>query len=480
MTRSGPSWAHTAQLHRPSVLRVLSVSIMLVLTLALGVGAALGLSQTTASLPLDIELHPGSNGADLPMAIENLYPGASAQHSLVIGLAPNSISAHPKMTVENRVDHLNRFGRAGELSRNLQMTVSTALIVPGSACPPAIAPSPVASALLADFYEDEHVVELLDRALTRSEALCVVFDLSMPFTAGNETQGARTTFDLRFIVEQDVMPTREVKHIAIDVLTEFAHEQTDSKERDRILKAVQHIRNSLLPEYWIDDTHLSERGKKAFHGERRAAHDLLKKYVQTQAVRDVADWLVAVDRELALVAIEEAQEYLDDAADDVEASGSSKAVRRLRDAAGELAKAIDHLASGDQRRDDQDLAKSIDEYRKAWERAQKADERVSEALVEAGLHRRVAADAVAAAEARLAQAKIDVAAAAGLPANSMRKAEAALAKAEERLASAQAWLALGDSATGTEAAKHYREAHRQAQSAIKEILRALRELRNLP
>ncbi len=307
--------------------RVIAVGGSLVLLLALGVGAARAyLTTPPLTMPLSITIEAGDGGVAVPIDIDGLYPGASDEHVFRVSTGSTSISADPTVLIDNLIDWEDGCvhpevaegddcgEREGELSQDLLVTVSTVAVPLVADCAVATYTEVQPATTLAELADGtDDLIALLDRALTRTEALCVRFGFELPWESGNETQSDRSTFDLTFTVEQDTTPSREVKDIAIEQLLLFADAPANAKERNQILKAVEHIEKSLLPEYWIDDDRLSEKGKKVFYEERKAAYDLLKKYVVTQQVRDVSLWLAAVDEHLALAAQETAHDYREDA-----------------------------------------------------------------------------------------------------------------------------------------------------------------------
>ena len=88
----------------------------------------------------------------------------------------------------------------------------------------------------------------------------------------------------------------------------------------RITKAIESIEDSLNPAYWVDDFHLTDRGKKVFDEEKKAVKDLMRVHGSVEPEVDaVIAALVNADEELAGTAIDDAvaaggsQRYIDKA-----------------------------------------------------------------------------------------------------------------------------------------------------------------------
>jgi len=135
------------------------------------------------------------------------------------------------------------------------------------------------------------------------------------------------------------------------------------KNQKKIDKALKLINESLEPTLWIDDTHLEpKQGKKVIHNEEKAVKKLmkvLKKDNENQLVLDTIqssiNQIVEVDRNLAQIAIDDAQAF----------AGDKKADK-------EIDKALEELAEGDKDASDGKFDKAIHHYEKAWKHAQKA------------------------------------------------------------------------------------------------------------
>ena len=131
---------------------------------------------------------------------------------------------------------------------------------------------------------------------------------------------------------------------------------------------------------WLDDTHLDPKtGKKVFDREQKAVKELMK-VVKDEArgrdrvsdpalaaIIDAIDDLVAADRLLAQIALDELAGII---ATDPDRQGK---VDR------ELAKGQEDLDKGDQQLADGKQDKAIDSYRKAWEHAVNAAKEAAKA-----------------------------------------------------------------------------------------------------
>ena len=152
----------------------------------------------------------------------------------------------------------------------------------------------------------------------------------------------------------------------------------DKGDDKRIEKAIDSIEDSLNPAYWVDGTHLTDRGNKVFDEEKKAVKDLMSvdgpAETDAQAVIDV---LVDADQTLAATAI----------ADAVADGGDARYIEKAEQ---QMAAALDDLAWD---RPD----KAIDHYKKAWRYAQKAldDATARFATFNASLNRFNAGDLVA-------------------------------------------------------------------------------------
>ena len=363
---------------RRSTPRVIAVVGALVLLLALGVGAARAvLFPQAVTVPLDITIRAGDGGVAVPIDIEGLYPGASDAHVFRLSTGSTSISADPTLLIDNLVDEENGCVHPevaegddcgefqGELSQDLLVTVSTALVGVGGVCTPSTTYTVMQTATSLQALEDE-VVPLLGRALTRTEALCVRFGVELPTSSGNETQSDRSVFDLTFTVEQDTVVPHELKEIALERLRELRDGAVDRAEIRELTSAIRWVEASLADEYWLDDDHLSDRGKHAYHRERQAAHDVLKRYITRPEIREVAAWLAAVDEQLAIVVLNEAETAI--AAKAGSTSGKLQQAQEAYDRGlRDLQRGAAEMASGD-------MDAAINAYKLAWQRGLRAHE----------------------------------------------------------------------------------------------------------
>jgi len=132
------------------------------------------------------------------------------------------------------------------------------------------------------------------------------------------------------------------------------------KTQKELYKAIKEIQNSLDNKLWEDEISLdSKHGNKVFDREKEAVKSLMKieKDDDSTDVTDVIDVLVAVDRQLASDAFDEAN---------TPENQSDKKSKK------ELDKSDSELTKGDEKRDDGKYDKAIDHYKKAWKHAQKA------------------------------------------------------------------------------------------------------------
>jgi hypothetical protein len=154
---------------------------------------------------------------------------------------------------------------------------------------------------------------------------------------------------------------------------------TGSRYYDKLINhAIGSIEDSLNPAYWVDDTHLTDKGNKVFDEEKKAVKDLLRVRGTAEAgVRVVIAALVGADETLAGTAI----------ADAIALGGSERYIAKAQ---AEMEKAEYDLAR-------RSYDKAIDHYKKAWEYAQKALEEIPVrfATYNASLNRFNAGDLIA-------------------------------------------------------------------------------------
>jgi hypothetical protein len=149
-------------------------------------------------------------------------------------------------------------------------------------------------------------------------------------------------------------------------------------ESKRFDKTIKEIEKSLEEKLWIDESHLqAKHGKKVFDHEKHAVKELRHLMKHPKEISELAlvvtqqaiDDLVRADRILAVTLINELSDAV--AVDDKKQKHVDK----------ELAKAQDELAKGNKERDADKPKpdKAIDHYKKAWEHATKAADKVQAA-----------------------------------------------------------------------------------------------------
>jgi hypothetical protein len=126
----------------------------------------------------------------------------------------------------------------------------------------------------------------------------------------------------------------------------------DQRTDRKIERAITELEDSLDPQLWLDDSHLTDKGKKVFRKEREAVNKLTQIKDPPAVVASVVDALVAADQALARTAIDEA----------TAAGGNPK---KLADAERQMEKASEEIAKGR-------LARAIKHYEHAWNKAQQA------------------------------------------------------------------------------------------------------------
>ena len=123
----------------------------------------------------------------------------------------------------------------------------------------------------------------------------------------------------------------------------------DRKIDHRTSKAIGSLDESLDGRYWIDDSHLGDKGGKAFDELKKAVSELMKS--QRAGVADIIEDLGDAARELARIAIDQAV-AAGVPGDDLDHS------------LGALASGEDELAGN--------VEKAISDFKKAWDSAEKA------------------------------------------------------------------------------------------------------------
>lgn len=125
----------------------------------------------------------------------------------------------------------------------------------------------------------------------------------------------------------------------------------DKKDDKRIAKAITRIERSLNPTWWVDEETLEDKkGKKVFDRERQAVKELEK--VNDTDVQSQIDQIVQADRLLATIELDAA----------IAAVGNPS----------RIAKALDHLVDAEEHVVEGKFSKAINDFRKAWQDAEKA------------------------------------------------------------------------------------------------------------
>lgn len=188
-----------------------------------------------------------------------------------------------------------------------------------------------------------------------------VYSANVTVTVTDDDGGSDTeTLELLAVVGD----LEERKRAVLDDL--FALDATGKSKKDdkKLEKAVEHLTKSLNPDYWVDgDTLVAKDGKKVFSEESKAVKDLEK--IKSTDVSEAIASLVAIDKQLALGAIEDAWDAYYAVCSDPTTKECEKAAKELDKAAKELDKAQKELDKGH-------FAHAIGKYKKAWEKADKA------------------------------------------------------------------------------------------------------------
>ena len=118
----------------------------------------------------------------------------------------------------------------------------------------------------------------------------------------------------------------------------------------KINRAIHEIGESLASQLWVDDSHLTDLGRRVFHEEKEAARALTRIVNPPAGVAGVIDSLVAADRALARIAVDEAT-----------AAGGDPAI--LSDAEKQMQRGDEEAVNGH-------LPDAIKHYGRAWKKAQ--------------------------------------------------------------------------------------------------------------
>jgi uncharacterized repeat protein (TIGR02543 family) len=135
---------------------------------------------------------------------------------------------------------------------------------------------------------------------------------------------------------------------SLQALLPTGDEQADSK----IQRAIHEINETLEPQLWVDDSHLTAAGKRVFHEEKEAARALTRILNPPTVVASVLASLAAADETLARTAIDEAT-----------AAGGDPGI--LAGAEQQMQKAAEEVANGH-------LPEAIEHYGRAWKKAQRS------------------------------------------------------------------------------------------------------------
>jgi uncharacterized repeat protein (TIGR02543 family) len=161
----------------------------------------------------------------------------------------------------------------------------------------------------------------------------------------DQDRAVTATFD------QVARPPRVLKQDAIAALQALLPTGDQQADR-RIGYAIHEINDSLESQLWLDDSHLTDRGRRVFHEEREAAQALEHLANPNIDVSSVLDMLVTADQALARTAI-----------DDATAAGGNPS--KLARAELEMNKAADQIAMGQS-------ARAIKHFERAWKIAQQS------------------------------------------------------------------------------------------------------------
>jgi len=179
------------------------------------------------------------------------------------------------------------------------------------------------------------------------------------------------------LYEQNIDVYDELESILSDYLDIQNVENLDIDAIEQLNKAIKHLDKSLNPDLWLngeglnsdpdgtaemdyETRELTNKGDKVFKEVSKAVKDLLK--IDDDQFSDIIDEIVRIQRELALVAIQDAEDLLMNIED-------TETIDKMNT---ELGKAIMDLE-----RAEMDLAndrpdRAIVDFKKVWKHAQKA------------------------------------------------------------------------------------------------------------
>src|SRR6266480_2885030 len=143
----------------------------------------------------------------------------------------------------------------------------------------------------------------------------------------DQDRGVTATFDL--VAQPGPRVLKQGAVASLEALLPKGDEQADTK----IQRAIHEINETLDGRLWVDDSHLTYKGKKVFHEEKEAARALTRILNPPTVVASVLDSLVAADETLARTAIDEAT-----------AAGGDPGI--LAEAENQMQKAAEELANG--------------------------------------------------------------------------------------------------------------------------------------
>ena len=163
---------------------------------------------------------------------------------------------------------------------------------------------------------------------------------------------------------------RDLKGLAIDALTPYAHES------ERIQNAIDKIKESLGPDifpnkYWVDDKHLDpEDGHKVFDLERESVEELMDVVEEPDGISATAQaaaqraigYQVDADRILVTILLSELQGVAPEL-------GQCSNPQQQQEADDSMAEAMRGCAAGDAARTNGQYTEAIEHYGRAWRHA---------------------------------------------------------------------------------------------------------------
>jgi hypothetical protein len=162
----------------------------------------------------------------------------------------------------------------------------------------------------------------------------------------DQDRAVTATFDI--VAQPGPRVLKQDAVASLQALLPTGDEQADSK----IHRAIHEINETLEPQLWVDDSHLTAAGKRVFHEEKEAARALTRILNPPTVVASVLASLAAADETLARTAIDEAT-----------AAGGDPGI--LAEAEQQMQKAAEEVANGH-------LPEAIEHYGRAWKKAQRS------------------------------------------------------------------------------------------------------------